>query len=184
MLAPILCLALGTWLVWSQYRRSVTLADDLARVHKNVEFQKSMIAEIGSQPLAEKEPSLAMSDAEQATFLEGLRKIASDSGVVLTKWTNVAAPTNPDAKADPLPDGIIAVLSNLEVNGPYSSVRSFLYEIGKAPRLLNFSAVKWGRKDTDDTTTLSLTITRYVSPPDPAAPAPTSTVSAAPKESS
>lgn len=185
VLAPIVCLALGVWLVWSQYRRSVALEDDLARVRKNVEFQKSMIAEIGSQPLAAKEPSLTMSDAEQATFLEGLRKIAGDSGVVLTKWSNVAAPApDPEGKVAPLPDGVIPVLSNLEVNGPYASVRSFLYEIGKAPRLLNFSAVKWRRKDTDDTTTLSLTITRYVSPPDPAAPAQTSIASAASKESS
>jgi Tfp pilus assembly protein PilO len=185
VLAPIVCLALGVWLVWSQRQRSVTLEQDLARVRKNVEFQKSMIAEIGSQPLAAKEPSLTMSDAEQATFLEGLRKIAGDSGVVLTKWTNVAAPApDPNSKAEPLPDGVLPVLSNLEVNGPYASIRSFLYEIGRAPRLLNFSAVKWRRKDTDDTTTLSLTITRYVSPPDPASPVPTSAVSTDSKESS
>lgn len=182
-ITPILCLGLGAWLIWGQYQKSVALETDLARVSKNVEFQKTMIAEIGSQPLAEKEPAAPISDAEQAAFLEDLRQIARNTGVVLTKWANV--PTAPPTEANKvvLPAWITPMLSNLEVSGPYPAIRNFLYEIARAPRLLNFSGVKWTRNDEKNTTSLSVTITRYVTPPQPADALPASGVASLPKDS-
>jgi hypothetical protein len=181
-ITPVICVALGTWLVWSQYRRTVTLEEDLGNVTRNLLFQKTMIDEIGSQPLAAKEPAAPFSDAEQSAFLEGLRQIARSSGVTLSKWTNVPSPPKAENDKVLLPAGITPMLSNLEVSGPYEAIRSFLYEVARAPRLLNFSSVRWIRKEDSDITTLSVTITRYVTPPGMAANVP-ATDPSAPKES-
>ena len=175
---PILCLAVGGWVVWSQKTRLESLTAEYQRVEKNLKFQKDMIAAIGNEPLAQKEPTVASSDAEQAEFLDGLRTIAKESGVTLTKWTNVAAPAqDPEKKDAGLPQGVSPILSTLEVNGPYPNVRQFLYTIARAPRLLNFSGIRWARSTSGDNTDLSVTITRYVSATAPAAASPTTSAS-------
>lgn len=180
ILIPILCLGVGGWVVFNQYRRLGQLNIEQDKTEQNLAFQKRMIEEIGSQPLAAKEPMAPASDAEQAAFLEGLRTIANDSGVVLTKWNNVAAPpVDPKKPAAVLPAGVSEALSTLEVEGPYENVRTFLYAIGLAPRLLNFSGIKWARTTDANSTNLKVTITRYVSPPEQADVPPSSTPASA-----
>ncbi|HJP83577.1 MAG TPA: hypothetical protein VJ835_08740 [Fimbriimonadaceae bacterium] len=171
ILVPIICFGLGAWLTWSQYQRLKVGQIEHDRVEKNLEFQKQMIATIGSQPVAEKEPTAPISDAEQAGFLDGLRTLARDTGVVLTKWSNVeTAPGAPKEDTSGLPAGVGAIRCTLEVVGPFDNVRSFLYAVGKAPRLLNFSGIKWVRSQDGNSTVLNVTITRYISNA-PAAPA-------------
>lgn len=178
VVVPILCLAVGGWVVWGQMKRLGEVSAERAQVEKNLEFQKKMIADIGSQPLAEKEPTVPASDAEQAAFLEGLRTIAKNAGVTLTRWNNVPAPAADPNKPDTgLPKDVSAILSTLEVNGDYSKVREFLYAIARAPRLLNFSGIRWARANDNVTTVLSVTVTRYVSTGVPPAPAPSTSVS-------
>lgn len=176
VIVPILCLAVGGWVVWNQMKRLGAISVERTEVDKNLEFQKKMIADIGSQPLAEKEPTVPASDAEQAAFLEGLRSIAKSSGVTLTRWTNVPAPpADPSKPETGLPKDVSAILSTLEVNGDYSNVREFLYAIARAPRLLNFSGIRWGRATNNTSTVLSVTVTRYVSTGVAPAPAPSTT---------
>jgi len=173
VIVPILCLAVGGWVVWNQKTRLDSVVAERAQVEKNLEFKKKMILDIGSQPLAEKEPTVPASDAEQAAFLEGLRSIAKNSGVTLTRWSNVPAPAaDPNKPETGLPQNVSAILSTLEVNGPYSNVRSFLYSIARAPRLLNFSGIRWARAGDSGNTLLSVTVTRYVSTGAAPAPAP------------
>jgi hypothetical protein len=164
VIVPILCLAVGGWVVWNQMKRLGEISAQRAEVEKNLEFQKKMIADIGSQPLAEKEPTVPASDAEQAAFLEGLRTIAKNADVTLTRWSNVPAPTGDQSKQGvQLPKDVAAILSTLEVNGQYSNVREFLYSIARAPRLLNFSGIRWSRASDNASTVLTVTVTRYVS---------------------
>ena len=188
ILVPILCLAIGGWVTWNQKRRLEIAKIEHKKIEDDLAFQVRMIKEIGSQPLAEKEPTVLISDAEQAAFLDGLRTIARDSGVILTSWTNVPAPpADPNKPDTSLPTGVLPILSTLEVVGPFENVRSFLYSIARAPRLLNFSGIKWSRtvEAESSETKLSVTITRYVSTMQPPAPeAPTKTASRAPDQSS
>ncbi len=174
ILIPILCLAIGAWITWKQHERLEAARAEDKKVEADIAFQVKMIQEIGSQPLAEKEPTAPASDAEQAAFLDGLRTIARDSGVILTSWSNVAAPPADKDKPQNYA-GAMPMLSTLEVVGPFENVRAFLYSIARAPRLLNFSGIKWSRAEESksDVTKLSVTITRYVSndlPPAPEAP--------------
>lgn len=164
VLVPILCLCVGGWVVWNQIKRLNMVTAEKAQVEKNLAFQKKMIADIGLQPLAAKEPTVPASEAEQAEFLEGLRTIAKQTGVTLTRWNNVAAPPPDPNKPDTsMPKDVSAMVSTLEVNGGYSNVRDFLYSIARAPRLLNFSGIRWGRAADNVNTILSVTVTRYVS---------------------
>jgi len=178
VLVPILCLAVGGWVVWNQNKRLRAADVELKRVSENLQFKKKMIADIGNQPLAEKEPTVPGSDAEQAEFLDGLRTIANESGVTLTKWTNVAAPpADPNKPETGLPTGVQAMTSTLEIKGSYENVRRFLYTVAAAPRLLNFSGIRWARDGDTVDTILSVTITRYVTTapaPAPANPSPAS----------
>lgn len=168
ILVPIICFGIGGWVVFNQHRRLGQLKIEHEATEKNLAFQRRMIEQIGSEPLAAKEPTVPASNAEQAAFLEGLRTLASDAGVTLTKWTNVAAqPIDKSKPTTALPAGVSEALSTLEIEGPYNNVRSFLYAIGLAPRLLNFSGIKWSRSTETDSTNLKVTITRYVSPPEP-----------------
>ena len=182
VIVPILCLAVGGWVVWNQVKRLNAANVEKAVVEKNLAFQKKMVADIGSQPLAAKEPTAPMSEAEQAQFLESLRTIAKQSGVTLTRWSNVPAPPQDPNKPGALPKDVSAMISTLEVNGGYGNVREFLYSIARAPRLLNFSGIRWGRSGNG--TVLSVTVTRYVSTGIAPAPDPSKSVSTGAAEQS
>ena len=177
---PLLCLAIGGWAIWKQYTRLQSSSLELAQMERNLGVQKALIASISKEPEAAKQPTAPISDGEQAAFLDGLRTIARDSNVQLIRWTNISQ--NADANRDaPAPSGVTPIISTLEVRGLYEDVRTFLYSIAKAPRLLNFSGIRWARaSDQDSSTTLSVTITRYVSP----GPPPTAASGAAPKGAS
>jgi Tfp pilus assembly protein PilO len=172
VLVPLICLALGGWIAWNQNMRLAAAQVEHDQVAKNLEFQKKMIADIDGQLPPEKDPTVQASDAEQAEFLDGLRTIAGESGVTLTRWSNVAAPPpDPNKPETGLPKDVQAMISTLEVNGSYPKVRAFLYSIARAPRLLNFSGIRWSRGGNPDSTLLSVTITRYVSTAPAPAPA-------------
>ena len=117
-----------------------------------------------------KVPAVPKTKEEDTNFLNELKKNASDTSIQIVRWTsrNVPAAGTGAAKTDENAKlalvGLTAVVSDLEVFGPYENVRSFVIHLESAPRLLNMNNVSWHR-GVQAGTRLSMTLTRYVSEP-------------------
>jgi hypothetical protein len=118
---------------------------------------------------------------EETLFLTDIRQRAAASGVSIVSWTSNASPADPKRSnarpgenlpiapatpGDELSD-ITQVVSNLSLSGTYRSLRTFLGGLASSDRLFTVGNVNWSR--TDKGTQLTVTLTRYVQPANPAA---------------
>lgn len=140
--------------------RSLTIRRDLGQVDRALEA-------IRLRPAAVRVAAVKSTALEQPQFLDILRAYAALSRVKLTRWVAVPPPQpgeEKDKAALPLPDGVIALPSTVEVEGDYGQVREFLYRLMYAPRLYTMTEPIWRREETRGGTRVTLTITRYLTP--------------------
>lgn len=171
ILVPLICLLGATASIAYQVHRIMTLQDRRQKIEGDIAIVESRLRELQMTPRPSRIPTVEQTPQEQSGFLNSLRAYAELSRVRLARWTN-ATPLAPPAGArdgsnpqSNIPEGVTPISSAVEVIGPYSGVREFLYNILRSPRLLTMTDVRWGRTDRWPTTGVSFTLTRYVTPP-------------------
>lgn len=157
--------ALGT--VYFQSRRLNETTDSVKRAEKKLEVLNKSIKEYAAQPEGEKLPTVAATQEEDTRFLEGLKKVAQETGAELVKWTSTVRPAGtegvvvPGSAPPPELKGVKEVVGDLEVYGDYAAVRAFVQRLETGSRLVNMSNITW-RRGLQSGTRLQLTVIRYV----------------------
>lgn len=148
-----------------QHRQVAMKARDEQR--SNVASLENMIRQLDVTPLINKDIAAPATPDEQAAFLTQLRVNAADSGVKMVQYNNMGpvAPPPGDPNAQQ-PSDFTPVASTLAVQGNYTGIRAFAYSLLRAKRLMNMNGVTWKRDPDRNTTTLSFTLIRYVTPPE------------------
>ncbi len=180
-MAPVVALAVGGLLYFGQKARLSHLKNELEDTKKEISEVKAQLLKADKDFVLKRHPSEVLSKREQGLFLDMLRKFAQDSGVEITRWSNVggspsstagtpastpAPSANGAATGKKLPPDINTVSSMLDVRGEYSKVRSFLYKLQLSPRLLTIQQAHWVRDTKDPHITMaSFSLARYVRTP-------------------
>ena len=164
---PIICTATSGWFIYREHN-NFDLAGE-ARNKARIEAQQIVQEKklIDTLPDEQKYATVVASASEEYTFVTNLRAMAIKCGVKVSSWSSdaVDAPRdNKDSKnADPLLKGIVKIPTSLTLVGPYSTLRSMISTLENSDRLLTLSNLYWARQS-NDMTSLSLTVTRYVVP--------------------
>jgi Tfp pilus assembly protein PilO len=162
---PAFCAAVALLIVFLQYRNLNQAKADVAETQHKIQALDENLKDRVNK-LGIKAPAVLLTSKEDTMFLEDLKKAAQDTGIQIVRWTSTSRPAGADQGAAPpaILKGITAVNSELEVYGPYDSVRAFVRRLESWPRMLNMSGVSWHR-GTKDGTRLFMTVIRYVREP-------------------
>jgi hypothetical protein len=165
---PLACAIIFGLMCYSQYRDR-----DLARAAEAQ--QKSQVdalirqrETISTQQLTTKHLAALSTPDEQAQFLTQLRMNAQSANIKLVEYRNmgqVMARRQDPNQRNASQSIYRPVASALTVQGPYQGVRAFAYSLLRSDRLMNMNGVSWKRDPDGRTTTLSFTLTRYVTDP-------------------
>ncbi len=163
---PVFCVVLAAAVGYNQYHRLTQARSDLDKANLELQSIERKIQESKQAMENDRVPTVTSTKEEDTQFLNGLKKAAVETGVQIVRWS-AKAPDTALQGGPPPPaalKGITTVESNLEVYGPYESVRAFVVRLESAPRLLNMNHISWHRGQYTGTR-LAMTLTRYVSEP-------------------
>ena len=168
---PIACLFIALGLGGYEYLRKINAHDELLATRtKLAAVQQDLRNVIRDPVMAARFPAALDTKQEDTHYLEQLRQSAQECGVQIVRWVRIDQPkpgtSNGNTTAGPAPDlkGLTPVVSDLEVYGPYESVRAFVRRLENSERLLNMDDVSWHRGQVDGTR-LFVKLTRYLSAP-------------------
>lgn len=162
---PIVCLVVSGVVVSMQVAKLRAANADSKRIDRDMALVDKGLEAIKLRPAPARVAAVKATPLEQPQFLDILRAYAALSRVKLVRWVAIAPPEpgKEDPKAGaPLPEGITAMASTVEVEGDYGQVREFLYRVMFAPRLYTMTEPTWRRDQTLGGTRVTLTITRYL----------------------
>lgn len=159
-------LLLGVIVFGQTKRRDTAKFQERQLSERNTAISR-LIDEIDVRPLMDKTIALELTADEQAAFLTQLRVNAAAAGAQLTRYTNRGFVVQNKPEKPTERDLFRPVASSVEVEGTYAAVRAFAYSLLRANRLMNMNGVSWKRDPTNNTTTLSFTLVRYVTDPAP-----------------
>ncbi len=169
---PAVCVIGGGLTMWWQYRRIANLSTERVATERSIAIMQQQLAASEGEAPPMRIATMEMTPKEQVDFLYSLRAYAAATRVRLVSWTNgtpmaPAAPGGKEQAASTLPAGVNAISSAITVSGTYANVREFLYYLLRSPRLLSMSDMRWARGDAWPVSSVSFTLTRYVTPPLP-----------------
>lgn len=177
---PLIVLLGSGWLTMYQLRRMRDLDAQRRQVEQSIAITQNSIASLEALPPLNRIPTEPFAPKEQVDFLNTLRAYADATRVRLVNWSN-ATPLAPLSTTSPatdtmepknaLPRGVIPIGSAVVISGTYANVREFLYYLLRSPRLFSLTDLRWSRSDQYPNTTVSFTLTRYVTRPGDSAPA-------------
>lgn len=160
---PIVCALFAIGCIYYQMRRLSEAKEHTTVAEKHIALLKENIKDAGSIGEGAKLPTLSATSDEDTVFLDELKKAAQESGITIVKWDSKPKPAGSENNATQpaILKGVTAIHSDLEVYGPYESVRAFVIKLESWPRLLNMNSVAWHR-GTKTGTRLFMDVTRYV----------------------
>jgi hypothetical protein len=167
---PIVCLIFGAAVAYSQYRRMVSFQEQQAALQVKIDRLQQTIKETTGQDASLKIATFPRTVDEEPNFLNRLKLLAADSGVKIIRWTSTAkpagvAPGTEASKQPPALKDVTEIASRVDIAGPYAAVRAFTVRALDSPRLLAINDIVWAR-DQKSGTKLSMTLSRYVTPPE------------------
>ena len=180
-LLPLGSCFIAAVLVGWQYWRLHSLQKETESTVALIGSLKESIGQWQSSEGREKIPYAMDSRLEEAAFLDGVRRQALQRGVRLVKWVNEPprpqaeiqnSSTNADTGQPPVPEAVKSVrtlISNVEVAGPYDSVRSFMKDLLTSQRLLTVKTGTWERGEASESNRFNFKLHRYISPAPPPA---------------
>lgn len=158
LVLPLVSLLIGGGVAFYEVNRLHQLDAEFANTKRQIALVDRALAVRREAPLHTRRATVARSRHEQTDFLTWLRTYATLTHVQITRWSSVSPAAS---AAAPLPLGVTALDSTLEVTGAYNDIRRFLYSIeGASPRLLNLSNTNWSRVQSG-ATHLTFNLTRY-----------------------
>jgi hypothetical protein len=177
---PLVVVLGSAWLTVFQVRRMRDLESQRRQVEQSIAITQNSIASLEALPPLNRIPTEPFAPKEQVDFLNTLRAYADATRVKLVNWTNATplapiSPSNPAADSQEpgstLPRGVIPIGSAVVISGTYANVRDFLYYLLRSPRLFSMTDLRWSRSEQYPNTTVSFTLTRYVTRPGDNVPA-------------
>ncbi len=162
---PCICAVIALVSVYLQYNRLTTADRNIKDAENQIKLLDEDLKKSRGNEFASKVPSVPNTPEEDTQFLDGLKLSAQRTGVTILKWSSTSKPAGTDTPNQPQPvplQGVTAILSDLEVQGPYESVRAFVINLESQPRLLNMNNLSWHR-GTKEGTKLFVNLVRYVS---------------------
>lgn len=176
---PGICLAGAAGVLFNRHQTLSAELKALDNANQAVQLAGAERAAIEVQPSSRRYAAAEQNKMEETLFLTDIRQRAAASGVTIVSWTSQASPADPKRASarpgevipvepakpgDELSD-ITQVVSNLALSGSYRALRTFLGGLASSDRLFTVGNVNWTR--TDKGTQLTVTLTRYVQPPNP-----------------
>lgn len=176
---PGICLAGAAGVLFNRHQTLAAELQALDNANRAVQLAGSERAAIEIRPTARRYAAAEQNKMEETLFLTDIRQRAAASGVSIVSWTSQTSPADPkranarpgeNVPIEPAKPGdelsdITQVISNLTLSGTYRALRTFLGGLASSDRLFTVGNVNWTRKDKG--TELTVTLTRYVQPPNP-----------------
>ncbi len=167
-LIPVACCATSGWLVFQAnlaFRNS-----NEVRNRAHIEAQQALQQRklIDGLPTERRYATVVNSPTEDYSFATYFKQSAQACGVTLSNWTVQTTDMGKESasakalNADPLMKGIEKIDTSVTLTGPYNRLRSLVSLLESSDRLFALSNLVWIR--TPDGTSLTMSISRYVTP--------------------
>ena len=169
---PILCMTVGGWFVYKEQQAFLVASDATRQSHRDAEkvaAEKKMYDEL---PPSRRYASVEDKPQEETEFLNYIRTRSQADGVIFDKWLSQTIEYGKDKLSQPKDDKTAALIKGIRkksgscsLTGTYSNIRNLIGELESNDRLFTMSGLTWTTAKTG--TVLSMTLSRYVSPPKP-----------------
>ncbi|MBI3721162.1 MAG: hypothetical protein HY248_01300 [Fimbriimonas ginsengisoli] len=166
---PFGCILLACGIWYLQMHRLAITRGDAKAAQLQLDTLMEDITSTKRHIQTGKVAALPATREEDTRFLEDLKKAAEDTGITIVKWASHAQPAGTQGAATgaahpPELQGVTAILSDLEVYGPYESVRAFVLKLESWRRMISMNNMSWHRGNKAGTR-LFVTVIRYVYQP-------------------
>jgi len=170
---PIVCMTVAAWVLYGQNEAFSEASFKRNQANREVEEAQKEKDLYKLLPMEHRYASVPDVALEETAFLNYLRTRCAANGVRFDKYQTQTITygkdkqaTPPDPKNATLLKGIRKISSTITFVGEYGSVRKLLGELESSDRLYTLTNVAWALAEHG--TTLTMTISRYVEPPNPA----------------
>jgi len=162
---PITCVALASGAIFMQYRRHQETQTKLEQTLQQVTTTQVRKAELEANLGKNQFASIRAGELEESAFLGEMRRRATESNVIITRWgSRGGGPVSPppeDGSAPPPGPVLARRQGELALAGSYDNLRRFLADLQRAQRLYTIGDVRWARRPEGGNEVIFL-ITRYV----------------------
>lgn len=183
ILLPPLALLVCCFVMVPRHKKMQQLQADIKATQASIADYQNKLRAIANLPKDPRVATLPMTKQEQSDFLRDLSGMCGRNGNKLLTIGSLAptipAPPPPGAPPPPpgaLPADVLEVKSTMTFEGDFTSLRKFLATLQDFPRLISLTDCRIGPgHDGYPMLMTTLTVSRYVDLPKPAAPAPATT---------